>query len=395
MLLPDGSVISAGDDNPNADDANPQMDTYEIYKPPYFFKGARPVITNSPPSAGYGTSIRVGTTNPDIARAALVAPGAATHAVDMGQRVVNLPVTRRTDGTGYDVRTPANATSRRRATYMVFLVDTRADPSSPLDRARDARATERRHRERRERPGARRDRAQPRGRGRRRARRRQRQRDVQRGRPGRRRHDVHARETTTGAAVTGRRDPGGAANQWILDPSADPEGEQSYTATLGRRAGRHPRPAGNALATSSWAWTTAAPRRATPSCRPSRRACPRRTTYDVHPATSPNVTFSEPVQSVARPRSWNLRPGDGGQASAAAVAATVSRTGTRPVRHRPDGEPRDGHEKPRHADRRRGRHPRPREQPARLVVYDLRRAAAHRDGPLARRERGGSAGRRT
>ena len=48
VLLPDGSVLSAGDDNPQATDTSPQLDTYEVYKPSYFFRGARPAITAAP-----------------------------------------------------------------------------------------------------------------------------------------------------------------------------------------------------------------------------------------------------------------------------------------------------------------------------------------------------------
>ena len=129
LLLPDGSVISAGDDNPAASDADPLRDTYEIYKPSYFFRGPRPEIRTAPASADYDATISVGTTATDIVKATLVAPGAATHAVDMSQRLINLPVSQKADRTGYDVRMPANRDVAVPGHYMLFIVDRDGRPS--------------------------------------------------------------------------------------------------------------------------------------------------------------------------------------------------------------------------------------------------------------------------
>ena len=123
-------MLSSGDDNPDASDANPQLDTYEIYKPPYFFKGPRPAITAAPAATGYGASFQVGTPNADIVRAVLAAPGATTHATDMSQRIVTLPVARRAAGNGYDVRSPANRNVALPGHYMLFLVDAQGRPST-------------------------------------------------------------------------------------------------------------------------------------------------------------------------------------------------------------------------------------------------------------------------
>ena len=118
--------LSAGDDRNGGFD----RDTYEIYSPPYLFTGARgPSIASAPARVGYGRTFAVGTPNTDIDRAVLVAPGAATHAVDMNQRVVMLPVARRADGLGYDLRTPASANIAPPGYYMLFLVDTAGRPS--------------------------------------------------------------------------------------------------------------------------------------------------------------------------------------------------------------------------------------------------------------------------
>ncbi|MBA2638198.1 MAG: DUF1929 domain-containing protein [Solirubrobacterales bacterium] len=128
VLLPDGSVLSAGDDDPG-DVPQKTTDTYEIYKPSYFFRGPRPQLSSAPESAGYRRTVWVGTPNTDIDRAVLVSPGAATHAVDMNQRVVDLPVRRRADGVGYDVDLPVSPNVALPGYHMLFLVDGEGRPS--------------------------------------------------------------------------------------------------------------------------------------------------------------------------------------------------------------------------------------------------------------------------
>ena len=95
LLLPDGRVMSAGDDF-NGGIVN---DTAEIYKPPYLFKGARPTISSVQQNVKFGAGFAVNTPNTNITKATLMAPSAVTHAVDMNQRYVALGVTQRaTDG---------------------------------------------------------------------------------------------------------------------------------------------------------------------------------------------------------------------------------------------------------------------------------------------------------
>ena len=109
LLLPDGRVMSAGDDyngDPGKVDANndtdPMEDTAEIYKPPYLFRGPRPTITSigttptttdptsGVPILGFNGSFGVNTPDTNITGAALAAPGAVTHGVDMNQRMLEL-----------------------------------------------------------------------------------------------------------------------------------------------------------------------------------------------------------------------------------------------------------------------------------------------------------------
>ena len=66
LLLPDGTVVSAGDDR----DIAPPPDTAghiplanrtaQIYSPPYLFAGAGPTITSAPAWVGYDAPFRVG-----------------------------------------------------------------------------------------------------------------------------------------------------------------------------------------------------------------------------------------------------------------------------------------------------------------------------------------------
>jgi hypothetical protein len=118
-------VLSAGDDRL----PEHALDSYEIYKPPYFFRGDRPVLSSAPASSSWGRTIWVGTPDTDIARAVLVSPSATTHAVEMHQRVINLPAPKRADGAGYDVDMPVNANIALPGHHMLFLLDTQGRPS--------------------------------------------------------------------------------------------------------------------------------------------------------------------------------------------------------------------------------------------------------------------------
>jgi hypothetical protein len=123
ILLPDGRVISAGDDYNGGID----RDTAEIYSPPYLFKGPRPTATSAPSSVEMGKPFSVSTPDTDIARAVLVAPGATTHSVDMNQRVVGLTMTERAGAV--DLTAPPNGQVAPPGYYMLFLVDDAGVPS--------------------------------------------------------------------------------------------------------------------------------------------------------------------------------------------------------------------------------------------------------------------------
>ncbi len=136
LLLPDGRVLSAGDDYWHlGTQARPQggspMDVGEIYSPPYLFDGdqlaPRPLIEDAPVAVPYGApfAIRVR----DAARAVLVAPGATTHGADMNQRLVVLETLRTRDGVGVDVRAPSGPGAAPPGYYMLFVFDNAGTPS--------------------------------------------------------------------------------------------------------------------------------------------------------------------------------------------------------------------------------------------------------------------------
>lgn len=125
LLLPDGRVIHAGggDGGGTVDNLN-----YEVYSPPYLFKGARPSVTGITGTAGYGQALIVQT--PDgasITKVTLIHPGSVTHAFDEAQRLVSLnfsPV-----GGGISVTLPASANLAPPGMYMLFLVNGNGVPS--------------------------------------------------------------------------------------------------------------------------------------------------------------------------------------------------------------------------------------------------------------------------
>ena len=146
LLLPDGRVMSAGDDKfplistdgGPADDFS-RDDTIEIYSPPYLFgddgspltPAQRPQIISMPRRIRYGKEFRVGHATGagggPVKRAVLVAPSATTHADDMTQRLVPL---RLSDGRGpLELDAPKSARVAPPGWYMVFLLDASGTPS--------------------------------------------------------------------------------------------------------------------------------------------------------------------------------------------------------------------------------------------------------------------------
>jgi galactose oxidase-like protein/Big-like domain-containing protein len=143
VLLPDGRVMSAGDDyngdpDQTANSDGPMEDTAEIYKPAYLFRGNRPTISSIPvdagkldvhglPRIGFGDGFAVNTPNTNITRAALAAPAAVTHGVDMNQRMLELDV-QQGDGC-VSVTAPTGPNAAPPGYYMLYLLNDQGVPS--------------------------------------------------------------------------------------------------------------------------------------------------------------------------------------------------------------------------------------------------------------------------
>ncbi len=143
-LLPDGRIVSAGDDgHPKA---IASRDDAEFFWPPYLFDGddcaLRPVIravgATAPPAAGarqwaslgYGERFGIFSDHgqPGM-QAVLVAPAATTHGVDMNQRLVPLEVDDTVVQGGVNVTMPANANIAPPGYYMLFVIGPDGTPS--------------------------------------------------------------------------------------------------------------------------------------------------------------------------------------------------------------------------------------------------------------------------
>jgi hypothetical protein len=122
LLLHDGSVIVAGGET--------RHETVQIFRPPYLFKGPRPVVTGIPAEIRLGESFDVFT--PDAASVAqvnLLRLGAATHAYDENQRIVTLPFVA---GAGkVTVDGPTSNYDAPPGYYMLFLISDLGVPSLP------------------------------------------------------------------------------------------------------------------------------------------------------------------------------------------------------------------------------------------------------------------------
>jgi Domain of unknown function (DUF1929)/Kelch motif/Galactose oxidase, central domain len=125
LLLPDGRVISVGG-NPNRDSNELRI---SIYRPPYFFKGTRPVIDSAPAKVAYSASFQIQTSQArDIKWINLMRPSAATHSCDTEQRLHNVAINSKTSTT-LNVTLTSNRNLVPPGFYMLFITDTKNVPS--------------------------------------------------------------------------------------------------------------------------------------------------------------------------------------------------------------------------------------------------------------------------
>ncbi len=98
--------------------------SFEIYKPPYLFRGNRPVIKNTVETLDYGKDFKVtlapGTNADQVDSVRLVRNTAITHIVDADQRTVVLPVLAR-NGQELTLKSPASGDVLPAGPYMLFV----------------------------------------------------------------------------------------------------------------------------------------------------------------------------------------------------------------------------------------------------------------------------------
>lgn len=124
LLLPDGRVMISG----SGASVGPDQTSAEIYSPPYLFRGPRPVISNAPAFAGYGSSFDVETPQAaQITRVTIIRLGSATHNFDMGQRFVELQY--QSQSGRLQVTAPADGRIAPPGYYMLFILDASGVPS--------------------------------------------------------------------------------------------------------------------------------------------------------------------------------------------------------------------------------------------------------------------------
>lgn len=125
LLLPDGRVLSAGDDR--AAHSDPSQRHGELYSPPYLASDVRPVITAAPAAVRYGVSFGVAASGPAVDHAVLLRPSAVTHSNDMDQRSIRLAMSGA--GGALTLTSPPDPSVAPPGYYMLFLVDAQGRPS--------------------------------------------------------------------------------------------------------------------------------------------------------------------------------------------------------------------------------------------------------------------------
>jgi hypothetical protein len=125
MLLPDGRVLSTGSGDGGG---VTQQYSYEIYSPPYLFKGARPSYDLASTSMRYGQAFSVRTSDAaSIRKVTIIRLPSTTHAFDMSQRLNTLDFQVSADG--LTVTPPAAGRIAPPGPYMLFLVNESGVPS--------------------------------------------------------------------------------------------------------------------------------------------------------------------------------------------------------------------------------------------------------------------------
>lgn len=131
LLMPDGNIWTGGGNLAGQQPDVPPGDNQkkvEVFVVPYP-AGARPVINSCPPSATYGSTFDISTTNGAIiSKVVLMRCGSSTHAFNGDQRGISLDFTH--TGNTLHATVPANSNIVVPGNYMLFTVDSGGRPCS-------------------------------------------------------------------------------------------------------------------------------------------------------------------------------------------------------------------------------------------------------------------------
>jgi len=125
LLLPDGRVMTCG--------SNPQRTInelrIEIFRPPYLFRGDRPIITEYPKGVSYGSTFELESPqSQEIIDIVLIRPTVTTHCVNTEQRYVGLEFSIK-GSNGLTVTLPSNRNLVPPGYYLLFILNKEGVPS--------------------------------------------------------------------------------------------------------------------------------------------------------------------------------------------------------------------------------------------------------------------------
>lgn len=126
ILLPDGSVLSAGSGE-GGSDPNVAHREAQIFFPPYLFRGDRPTIGGVPEHLDHGQDFVIDIHDGDVARISLVRLASVTHAFDQNQRINFLDI--KVEEGKVTATAPARAEICPPGHYMLFALNAAGVPS--------------------------------------------------------------------------------------------------------------------------------------------------------------------------------------------------------------------------------------------------------------------------
>lgn len=127
VLLRDGRVLVTGSGDGGG---ITQQHSYQVFSPPYLFKGPRPVYNLPSAQLRYGEPFLVSTAAaPGIAKVTMIRQVSTTHAFDMGQRLNTLGFTVGPDGRSLVVTPPGSGREAPPGPYLLFILDGHGVPS--------------------------------------------------------------------------------------------------------------------------------------------------------------------------------------------------------------------------------------------------------------------------